>query len=49
LVSSGNILFFGEGKGFIHAVNAETGEKLWQYECDGGANGGFSAYKIDNK
>ena len=41
--------FFGEGNGFIHVVNAETGEKLWQYECDGGANGRFSAYKIDNK
>lgn len=49
LVTSGNVLFYGEGNGLIHAVNAVTGEKLWQYQCDAGANGGFSAYKIEKK
>lgn len=49
LVTAGNLVFFGEGNGKIHAVNATTGKKLWAYQCDGGANGGFSSYKIENK
>lgn len=30
-------VFFGDDFGFVHALDAQTGKKLWKYETEGGA------------
>ncbi len=49
LATSGNLVFFGEGNGRINALNGISGEKLWTYKCDGGANAPPISYQINNK
>jgi glucose dehydrogenase len=49
LSTASNLVFFGENNGNINALNALTGQKLWTYKCDAGANGVPSAYQIDNE
>lgn len=46
LSTASNLIFFGEDDGNINALNAQTGQKLWTYKCDAGANGVPSAYAI---
>lgn len=52
---AGNLVFYGETNGKIHAVNAKTGKNLWTFNVPkkvknaGGADGAFSVYEINGK
>lgn len=49
LSTEGNLIFFGDGDGYIYALHALNGEVLWKYRCDAGANGVPSTYKVGGK
>ena len=39
VVTSGDVAFYGTMEGFFKAVNARTGEMLWQFKCGSGIIG----------
>jgi len=49
LYTTGNLIFYGNGDGIILAKNAETGDDLWSYKCDAGANSPPASYMLDGK
>jgi alcohol dehydrogenase (cytochrome c) len=49
LYTHGDLVFFGSGDGNFYSLNALTGEKLWQFNCDAGANGVPAAFTKNNK
>ncbi|TNF04000.1 MAG: pyrrolo-quinoline quinone [Gammaproteobacteria bacterium] len=38
LATAGNLVFMGEGDGYLNAFDADTGELLWQFQCGAGVN-----------
>ncbi len=52
---AGDLVFYGETDGKIHAVDAKTGKTLWSFNVPkkirnaGGADGAFSVYQVDGR
>ena len=38
LATAGDLVFNGEGNGLFRAFDAETGKKLWEFQCGAGVN-----------
>src|SRR6476661_7527105 len=49
LATAGDLVFYGEGNGFIRALHAKTGEKLWEFNCGAGANAMPVSYQVKGK
>ena len=49
LVTSGNLVFTGEGNGRFNAFDADTGELLWHYQSSYGVNAPPVSFSIDGK
>ena len=45
LATAGDLVFFGTMEGWFKAVNARTGELLWQFKCDSGIVGQPVSYR----
>ncbi|HEX7891874.1 MAG TPA: PQQ-binding-like beta-propeller repeat protein [Ramlibacter sp.] len=49
LATGGDLVFYGEGNGFIRALHARTGQKLWEFNCGAGANAMPVSYTVRGK
>lgn len=49
LATAGNLVFNGEGNGEFSAFNAETGEKLWHFNCGAGVNAPPISFALDGR
>ncbi|HEY6346699.1 MAG TPA: PQQ-binding-like beta-propeller repeat protein [Bryobacteraceae bacterium] len=53
IVVAGDLVFFGEGNGQFHAVDAQTGSVLWTFSSNlpnvGGANGAPAVYVVNGQ
>jgi alcohol dehydrogenase (cytochrome c) len=49
LATAGDLVFYGEGNGFIRALHAGTGQKLWEFNCGAGANAMPVSYMVKGK
>src|SRR6185312_11785612 len=49
LATAGNLVFAGTPTGEFAALNANTGEKLWEFNCGSGHHGSCSTYSVDGK
>jgi alcohol dehydrogenase (cytochrome c) len=49
LTTGGNLVFGGEPTGEFNALNAETGELLWQFQCGSGHHSSPCSYSIDGR
>ena len=49
LTTAGNLVFAGEPSGKYNALNAETGELLWQFQCGSGHHNNPTTYSIDGR
>lgn len=47
LVTASDVLFVGQGHGTFDALDARTGELLWQFNAGAGVHGGPITYTID--
>ena len=47
LATAGNLVFAGEGNGFLSAFDAESGTNLWQFQCGAGVNAPPISYEVD--
>ena len=45
--TAGGLVFFGDVRGDIYSVNAETGEKLWPQKLGGPLGGGVIIYAVN--
>jgi alcohol dehydrogenase (cytochrome c) len=43
------IVFAGDLKGILYAVNSDTGDVLWHYSLPASAGGGIFTYQLANK
>lgn len=49
LTTAGGLVFAGAPEGIFHALDAETGEHLWQFQCGSGHHSSPTTYSIDGK
>lgn len=49
LTTKGNLVFVGHNDGRIIAYNAKTGDQLWEFKTDAGANAPPITYEVDGK
>ena len=49
LATGGGLVFGGEPGGQFHALNAETGDHLWKFQCGSGHHSSPSTYSVDGK
>jgi alcohol dehydrogenase (cytochrome c) len=49
LATHGNLVFAGEPSGKFNALNAETGDLLWQFQCGSGHHSSPSTYSVDGR
>ncbi|MFV0369434.1 MAG: PQQ-binding-like beta-propeller repeat protein [Hyphomicrobiaceae bacterium] len=49
LATSGGLVFTGEGGGDFSAFDAQTGTKLWSFNCGAGVNAPPMSYELDGK
>jgi alcohol dehydrogenase (cytochrome c) len=49
LATGGGLVFAGEPTGEINALDARTGELLWQFQCGSGHHSSPSTYSVDGK
>ncbi|HEX2289973.1 MAG TPA: PQQ-dependent dehydrogenase, methanol/ethanol family, partial [Pseudonocardiaceae bacterium] len=49
LSTAGNVVFAGTPTGEFMALHAETGEKLWSFQCGSGHHSSPSTYMVDGK
>jgi alcohol dehydrogenase (cytochrome c) len=49
LTTAGNLVFAGEPSGKYNALNAETGELLWQFQCGSGHHNNPTTYSVDGR
>jgi PQQ-dependent dehydrogenase (methanol/ethanol family) len=45
LVTAGDVVFYGTMDGWVKAVNAKTGDVLWQFKTGSGVIGNFMSYR----
>lgn len=46
LATAGNLVFMGEGNGWLDAFNARTGQRLWRYNLGAGVNAPPITYRV---
>ncbi len=49
LATAGGLVFYGEGNGLFRALDAKSGELLWEYNCGAGANAMPVSYTVSGK
>jgi PQQ-dependent dehydrogenase (methanol/ethanol family) len=49
LATAGNLVFTGEGNGNFNAYDAQSGKKLWSFQCGAGVNSPPVSYMVDGK
>ena len=49
LATAGGLVFYGEGNGLFRALDAKSGELLWEYNCGAGANAMPVSYTVLGK
>jgi glucose dehydrogenase len=49
LATAGDLVFNGEGNGWFRAFNANTGAKLWEFQCGAGVNAPAVSYSVGGK
>jgi PQQ-dependent dehydrogenase (methanol/ethanol family) len=49
LATGGDLVFYGEGNGLFRALDARTGQLLWQFNCGAGANAMPVSYSVRGK
>ena len=49
LATAGNLVFMGEGNGWLDAFNAKTGERLWRYNLGAGVNAPPITYQVNGE
>lgn len=49
LTTAGNLVFVGHNDGRLIAFDAKTGEELWEFQMDAGANAPSITYEIDGE
>jgi alcohol dehydrogenase (cytochrome c) len=49
LATAGDLVFAGEGNGWLKAYDAKSGKVLWQYQCGAGVNAPPTSYTVDGK
>jgi alcohol dehydrogenase (cytochrome c) len=49
LATHGNLVFAGEPSGRFNALNAESGDLLWQFQCGSGHHSSPSTYSVDGR
>ncbi|SDN70225.1 alcohol dehydrogenase (cytochrome c) [Psychrobacillus sp. OK028] len=49
LTTAGNLVFVGHNDGRLIAYNAKTGDQVWEYMMDAGANAPSVTYEIDGE
>jgi len=47
LATAGNLVFMGEGNGYLSAYDADTGQLLWQFQCGAGVNAPPVSYDVN--
>ena len=47
LATAGGLVFTGEGNGYFDAIDAESGELLWRFQCGAGVNAPPITYEVD--
>ena len=49
LATAGNVVFMGEGNGWLNAFNATTGERIWRYNLGAGVNAPPVTYQVNGE
>lgn len=49
LTTAGGLVFAGAPEGIFHALDAETGEHLWQFQCGSGHHSSPTTYSVDGR
>lgn len=49
VATGGNVVFVGRNNGEVQAYNATTGDQLWRFMTDAGANAPAITYEVDGK
>lgn len=49
LATAGNVVFWTEANGTVHAVNARTGAMLWHHKTETGIRSGPMTYAVDGR
>jgi alcohol dehydrogenase (cytochrome c) len=49
LTTGGNLVFAGEPTGEFNALDASTGEQLWQFQCGSGHHSSPCSYEVDGR
>ncbi|MFI0812025.1 PQQ-dependent dehydrogenase, methanol/ethanol family [Streptomyces echinatus] len=49
LVTGGDLVFAGEASGEFNALDARTGELLWQFQCGSGHHSSPTTYMVDGR
>ncbi|HTQ74371.1 MAG TPA: PQQ-binding-like beta-propeller repeat protein [Burkholderiales bacterium] len=49
LATAGGLVFFGEGNGWFKALDAKSGQLLWQYQAGAGVNAPPVSYSVGGK
>ena len=49
LATGGDLVFAGEPSGEFNALDARTGERLWQFQCGSGHHSSPTTYSIDGR
>ncbi len=49
LTTAGGLVFFGEPNGYFNALDAKTGELLWQFNAGAGCNSAPMTYQVDGQ
>ena len=49
LATGGDLVFAGEPSGEFNALDARTGEQLWQFQCGSGHHSSPTTYSVDGR
>ena len=49
LTTAGDLVFAGSPQGLFHALDAKTGEHLWQFNCGSGHHSSPTTYSVDGR
>jgi glucose dehydrogenase len=49
LATAGNLVFMGEGDGWLDAFNATSGERVWRYNLGAGVNAPPVTYQVNGE
>ena len=47
LATAGDLVFMGEGNGYLNAYDSATGARLWRFQCGAGVNAPPVTYQVD--